>query len=102
MELSPTTLTPGQHAVTIANNGTMPHEMLVFKSDLDPSAFPVDAAGKIVEDGPGINLVSDGEDIDPGGTQNRTIDLTAPGKYLFVCNLPGHLKMGMFTQVTVV
>jgi uncharacterized cupredoxin-like copper-binding protein len=34
------------------------------------------------------------------GTQARTIDLT-PGKYLFVCNIPGHFKQGMYTVVTV-
>jgi uncharacterized cupredoxin-like copper-binding protein len=68
---------------------------------LDTSAYPVDAAGNIIEDGPGITLVSDGENIDPGGTQDRVIDLTIPGKYVFLCNLPGHFKAGMFTQVTV-
>ena len=99
--LSATTFPPGHQAVTISNPGTVPHEMLVFRSDLDASAYPLDAAGNIIEDGPGITLVSDGENIEPGGTQTRTIDLTIPGKYVFVCNLPGHFKAGMFTQVTV-
>jgi hypothetical protein len=99
--LSAKTFSPGQQAVTISNAGTVPHEMLVFRTNLDTSAYPVDAAGNIIEDGPGITLVSDGENIDPGGTQDRVIDLTIPGKYVFLCNLPGHFKAGMFTQVTV-
>ena len=41
-------------------------------------------------------LFSDGENIDPSGSQARTVDL-APGTYLFVCNIPGHFKNGMFT-----
>ncbi len=49
----------------------------------------------------GITLVSDGDNIDPGGTQTRTVDLTQPGSYLFVCNIPGHFKAGMFSAVTV-
>jgi uncharacterized cupredoxin-like copper-binding protein len=90
----------GSTTFTIANNGTIPHELLVFKSDLAPSAYPTDAAGDIVEDGPGVVLVSDGENVDPNGSQSRTVDL-APGTYLFVCNIPGHFKAGMFTVVTV-
>jgi uncharacterized cupredoxin-like copper-binding protein len=94
------TLKAGKVTFTITNTGTVPHELLVFKSDLDEAADPTDSAGDIVEDGPGINLLSDGDNIDPGGSQTRTVDLT-PGKYLFVCNIPGHFKSGMFTVVTV-
>jgi hypothetical protein len=96
----PSSITAGKASYTISNFGTMPHELLVFKSDLDPSAYPVDAAGDITEDGAGVKLLSDGDNIDPAGSQVRTIDLT-PGKYLFVCNIPGHFKLGMFTVVTV-
>ena len=90
----------GKTDLTITNAGAAPHELLVFKSDLKPSAYPTDAAGDIKEEGPGVKLVSDGDNIDPAGTQTRSVDL-APGKYLFVCNIPGHFKQGMFTVVTV-
>ena len=33
--------------------------------------------------------------------QQRIIDLSTPGKYLFVCNLPSHFGQGMQTLVTV-
>jgi len=88
------TIKSGKTDLTIAN------ELLVFKSDRAPSAYPTDAAGNIKEEGAGVTLVSDGDNIDPAGTQTRSIDL-APGKYLFVCNIPGHFKQGMFTVVTV-
>lgn len=94
------TIKSGKTDLTIANVGVAPHELLVFKSDLKPSAYPTDAAGDIKEEGAGVKLVSDGDNIDPAGTQARTVDL-APGKYLFVCNIPGHFKQGMFTVVTV-
>jgi len=90
----------GKTDLTITNAGAVPHELLVFKSDLKPSAYPTDPAGDIKEEGAGVNLVSDGDNIDPAGTQTRSVDL-APGKYLFVCNIPGHFKQGMFTVVTV-
>jgi uncharacterized cupredoxin-like copper-binding protein len=97
----PTEIKAGTVNLEAANFGTIQHELLVFKSDLAPSDYPVDANGDIVEDGPGINLVSDGDNIDPGGTQTRTVDLTQPGTYLFVCNIPGHFKAGMYQVVTV-
>jgi len=97
----PTSMLAGQVNFSITNIGTVPHELLVFKSDLRPAAYPVDGSGDIIEDGPGITLVSDGENLDPGATQARTVDLTQPGTYLFVCNIPGHFKSGMFRVVTV-
>ena len=91
----------GQANLSITNIGTMPHELLVFRSDLRPSAYPVDSKGNIITDGPGITLVSSGNKIDPGATQQRVVDLTQPGSYLFVCKIPGHFKAGMFSVVTV-
>jgi hypothetical protein len=90
----------GKTTFTISNNGSVPHELLVFKSSRDPAAYPTDAAGNIIEDGAGVDLVSDGDNIDPGGSQVRQIDLV-PGKYLFVCNIPGHFKQGMYAVVFV-
>jgi uncharacterized cupredoxin-like copper-binding protein len=98
--IAPTTIKAGKSTFTISNFGTAPHELLMFKSDREPSAYPTDAAGNIKEEGAGVKLASDGENIDPAGSQVRTVDLT-PGTYLFVCNIPGHFKHGMFTVVTV-
>jgi uncharacterized cupredoxin-like copper-binding protein len=94
------TIKAGKTDLTINNVGVAAHEFLVFKSDRDASAYPMDKAGNIKEEGAGVALISDGENIDPGGTQTRTIDLE-PGRYLFVCNIPGHFRQGMFTVVTV-
>ena len=94
------TLKAGQTTFNISNNGSIEHELLVFKSDLAPAAYPTDAAGDIKEDGTGITLLSDGDNIAVGGSQARVIDLAA-GTYLFVCNIPGHFKAGMFLVVTV-
>ena len=94
------TIKSGKTKITSTNSGVVQHELLVFKSDLAPSAYPVDAAGNIKEEGAGVTLVSDGPNIDPLGSQVRSLDLV-PGTYLFVCNIPGHFKAGMFTAVTV-
>ena len=94
------TIKSGKTDLAITNVGVVAHELLVFKSDRAPSAYPTDAAGDIKEEGAGVKMVSDGDNIDPGGSQARAVTL-APGKYLFVCNIPGHFKQGMFAVVTV-
>lgn len=95
-----TTIAAGQVTLNITNGGTIQHELLVFRSDLAPSAYPEENGG-INEEGLGVEKVSDGDNLDPGATQTRTVDLTAPGTYLFVCNLPGHFAAGMYQVVTV-
>jgi len=97
---SATSVAAGTYTVKITNAGMMPHELLVFHTDLAATDLVVGPDGKVPEDAPGF-LVSDGENLDPGASQSRVIDLTKPGTYLFVCNLPGHLMAGMHTTVTV-
>ena len=98
---APNSLKAGQVALKITNGGTVEHELLVFKSDLDPAKYPTDSDGNIKEDGAGITKVSDGDNVAVAGSQTRTVDLTQPGKYLFMCNIPSHFKQGMVKVVTV-
>jgi uncharacterized cupredoxin-like copper-binding protein len=101
VSVTPPVVTAGTHDFTIANDGRTEHELLVFQTNLDPAAFPIDAEGDINEEAPGINKISDGDNIAPGGTQKRAVDLSKPGTYVFVCNLPGHFKAGMYQVVNV-
>ena len=39
-------------------------------------------------------------ELDPGKSDTLTVDLT-PGKYLLICNVPGHYGAGMWTEFTV-
>jgi uncharacterized cupredoxin-like copper-binding protein len=98
---TPTVVKAGSYSYVLYNAGSLVHEVLVFRPSLARDALPVDADGNLSEDAPGMNKISDGDNINPGQTQTRTIDLTEPGTYLFVCNLPGHYKNGMYTWVTV-
>jgi uncharacterized cupredoxin-like copper-binding protein len=98
----PSTMKAGNGSFHIVNSGTIEHELLVFKSTLDISKYPVDADGNISEDDPSITKVSDGANIAAGGTKDRTVDLSKPGTYAFICNLPAHYKQGMVAVITVV
>jgi uncharacterized cupredoxin-like copper-binding protein len=95
-----TNVSAGNATIQISNAGSVQHELLVFRSDLPPSAYPL-KDGNIDEEGAGITKVSDGDNLGPATTQTRAVDLTQPGTYLFVCNLPGHFKAGMYQIVTV-
>lgn len=96
-------LTAGAKKFEITNKGGTQHELLVFHPDagIDPRHLPLGDDGNIVEDAPGVNLISDGDNIDPGQSQSRDVDLSVPGTYVFVCNLPQHYGQGMSVVVTV-
>jgi uncharacterized cupredoxin-like copper-binding protein len=96
-------VTAGAKTLQVTNGGAMQHELLVFQptSGIDPSHLPLAADGNIDEEAAGVNLISDGENIDPGQSQTRQLDLSQPGTYVFLCNLAGHYKQGMWSIVTV-
>lgn len=97
----PTSIKAGKVNFKIVNAGAMEHEMVVFKADMDIAAYPTDDTGAVKEEDPSITKTSDGSNIAAGASEQRTIDLSKPGRYLFVCNLPSHFKLGMATIVTV-
>jgi uncharacterized cupredoxin-like copper-binding protein len=97
----PASIKAGQVNFKITNGGNVEHELLVFKAEKSAADYPVDEAGHINEEDPSITKISDGDNIIAGASQDRTIDLSKPGRYLFVCNLPTHFKQGMSKIVTV-
>ncbi|MEO5963985.1 MAG: plastocyanin/azurin family copper-binding protein [Candidatus Limnocylindrales bacterium] len=97
----PTEVKAGMVTYTITNMGTVPHELIGFQSPLDPVAYPRTKDGDVNEEGKGIISTTDGPNLDPTGTETRTIDLTTPGRYVFMCNIPGHFERGMYAVVTV-
>lgn len=98
----PATMKVGSATYAITNSGAIEHELLVFKSDLDPAQYPyIAGTAKFDEAGAGVKSVSDGDNLAAGASQSRSITLAEPGRYLFVCNLPGHFRQGMYAVVTV-
>lgn len=85
----------GKLEVTLNNGGQAPHEFVVIKTDAAADSLPVkdnrvderDSQGEIAE-------------IQGGQTGKHTFDLK-PGKYVFVCNVPGHYADGMHGTLTV-
>lgn len=96
--LSVTTVTAATTSFRVRNAGKLIHELLVVKTDLAPDQLPLDAAGNVDE--AKVTFVGKQEDIDPGDTRDLTLNL-APGKYVLICNQPGHYKAGMRLAFTV-
>lgn len=103
------TVQAGTVTFAIDNTGSMHHEMAIFKTDLDPADLPLTDEGTV--DGDKAGLVAEAvytrplrgdEDhrIRDGRGVDYTIDLP-PGKYVLLCDLPGHYANGQFVAFTV-
>lgn len=97
----------GEVTFEVTNNGPDDvHEFVVLRTDLDPADLPVDETGTVTEDGEGIEVVDEIEDIPVGETQSVTVTLEA-GSYVLLCNIysadegEAHYAMGMRTAFTV-
>lgn len=82
------------------------HEFVVIRTDLDPADLPTDADGVVDEEGEGMEVIDEIEDIPVGESQSVTVPLDA-GSYVLVCNIwsadegEAHYAMGMRTAFTV-
>ena len=90
----------GEVTFDVTNEAEQPHEFVVFKTDLAEDQLPTDDEGNVDEEGDGVELVDELEDIAPGDEPTLTVDLDA-ANYVIICNLPGHYKQGMHASFTV-
>ena len=103
----PATASAGSVTFDIENKGPDDaHEFVIFQTDLEPTDLPTLANGSVDEEGEGLTLVDEVEEIEPGDTANLTVDLDA-GNYVFICNIydedeqEAHYQEGMRTGFTV-
>lgn len=83
----------------VNDSDTMVHEMLVIKVSSYDDALPYDDkdASVIEDDTYDFGEVSE---LEPGQSGSLEVNLK-PGKYLLVCNMPGHYKAHMYTKLLV-
>lgn len=98
----PTTLSVGTHTIGFTNDGSVDHEIVLFKTDLSADKLPLEANGDVNEDSPLLTSVGDsGEPLKAGATESFKTAKLGPGHYVAVCNLPGHYRLGMRLTVRV-
>jgi uncharacterized cupredoxin-like copper-binding protein len=94
-------LPAGKATFKVVGAGPSTHELVLFRSDLAPVKLPTVPDGtKVNEDGEGVQHIDEVEDVKAGTVKQLTVDLE-PGRYVLVCNLPGHYKLGMRTGLVV-
>ena len=104
---STTSVPHGTVTFLVTNDGPADvHEFVIIRTDLDPGALPTDEHGAVVEDGEGIEVVDELEDIPAGQSRDITLDLEAD-RYVLICNIytadedEAHYAMGMRAAFTV-
>jgi uncharacterized cupredoxin-like copper-binding protein len=87
--------------LAVTDRGPSAHEMLIFQTDLPADKLPRTSDGRVDESGDGVLKVFDsGDNIAVGTIKTFHIALSA-GRYVMICNLPGHYLAGMHTAFTV-
>jgi uncharacterized cupredoxin-like copper-binding protein len=92
----------GKTVIEAPNEGSVEHELVVFKTNMDPAKLPTEASGGVDEEKLDEVAEEAGEvaDVEAGETKSGSFEL-APGKYVIFCNLPGHYAQGMYGTLTV-
>jgi uncharacterized cupredoxin-like copper-binding protein len=89
----------GTVTFNVSNNGTIPHDFLVIKTDVAADALPVDSATFQVRVSE-LNVVKSQPAIASGTSVQVTVDLSA-GHYVLICNIASHYQTGMHAAFTV-
>jgi len=91
----------GELTITAPNQGKLPHELVLIRTDLPLNKLPTDSSGNVNEDAfPASRLPGEISETEPGATGSLTVTLPA-GRYVMLCNVPGHYKAGMVGNLVV-
>ncbi len=119
--LSAASAPAGRVAFAITNQGAVPHEFQVIRTDMMADSLPVkdsmidiQAMGGPMDTGmsmPGTSPNPDMEhpagmvglvdNVQAGGTAQLVLDELAAGHYVIICDIAGHYQQGMRTDFTV-
>ena len=99
LEVDAITAKAGDVTFTILNKGTIGHEFLVVKTDIEDGKIPL-AGDHFAEPSSGLEVIDEIGEFPAGETNKLTVTLE-PGNYQLVCNLPSHYAAGMHMTFTV-
>ena len=90
----------GDVKFTIENQGTIPHEFIIVKTEFALGKIPLGPNNRFDEDGEGLSVPGEISEWNPKTTGTVTLKLDA-GNYQLLCNIAGHYANGMYTTLTV-
>lgn len=88
---SATRAAPGRVTFTVHNADNVPHNLVVLRTNIAPRSLPVTGQhGRAREIGRrgGTAVLRDEQTV-------RLTLMLRPGRYLLICNVPGHYQRGM-------
>jgi uncharacterized cupredoxin-like copper-binding protein len=96
-KFSPTNLRAraGRFSVTVKNTGRWQHEFVVIRTPRAANALPM--KGQEASEKGAIGEISEQR---AGKRASKTFRVRR-GRYVFICNMPGHYKRGMYGTLTV-
>lgn len=83
--------------LAIRNDGSVPHDLVVVKSDLAPNRLPT-ASGRVELSQ--VTTVTQTALLPPGDRAEASFTVER-GRYIVLCNVIGHYNSGQFTSFTV-
>ena len=100
--LKPDAVTTAVGAVVfkVVNMGKDEHELVVLRTSLSPNELKMQVDQDKVDEEASGERVGEIEDVGPGETKTATFELTA-GRYVLLCNIPGHFTSGMVAALEV-
>jgi uncharacterized cupredoxin-like copper-binding protein len=93
--LAPKRAEAGKVTFVVHNKGKLSHEFVVVKTNRPPGKLPL--KGQVAKL---TGVKGRIKAFKPGQTRKLTVKLPE-GKYVLLCNLPGHYKFGQYTGFTV-
>jgi uncharacterized cupredoxin-like copper-binding protein len=97
----PASIKAGQVTFHVTNTDTSDtHSFVIIKTDLPAGKLPLDSSNNVDETAAGLTKIDEIPEISSGDTKDLTLTLE-PGKYVAICNLPGHYEAGMYAAFTV-
>lgn len=94
--VQPVSAAAGKVTFSVANDGAIPHEFVVVKTDKKAADL---LKGKRADEKRNVGELSE-KVLTVGAKKDLTLDLKA-GHYALICNLPGHYQGGMHQDFTV-
>ncbi|OGO52629.1 MAG: hypothetical protein A2148_06950 [Chloroflexi bacterium RBG_16_68_14] len=99
VDLALDTVNAGTVTFNVTNNGTIPHNFKVIKTDLAEDALPV-IEDEFIVDEEQVDVVASSADLEVGQAEELTVELEA-GSYVLICNIATHYEAGTRTAFTV-
>jgi uncharacterized cupredoxin-like copper-binding protein len=103
----PSSAPAGSVTFNVSNTGPDDtHEFVVISTDLAPTELPTASDGSVLEDGEGMQVIDEIEDLEVGNSETLAVNLEA-GPYVLICNVydkkekESHYQEGMRTGFTV-